>query len=134
MSFRCLPLLTAAALAVALLPARGQTPASAASAPASAPKVSAPGPRVQTPAEIREGSSIPGDLRPEEKVTPQIVIPLRKGAPPTKAERGAARRGTAASSAAIDDAAARCEAQSSKAAREKCGAGVAQKRAPQPSR
>ena len=132
MSFDCLPLLTAAALAVALLPALAQSPASAASAPA--PKVSAPGPRVQTPAEVREGSSIPGDLRPEEKVTPQIVIPLRKGPPPTKAERAAARRGTAASSAAIDDAAARCEAQSSKAAREKCGAGMAQKRPPRPTR
>jgi hypothetical protein len=134
MSFRCLPLLTAAALAVALLPALAQTPALGASAPASAPRAPRPGPRVQTPAEIREGSSIPGDLRPEEKVTPQIVIPLRKGAPPTRAERAAPRRGTAASSAAIDDAAARCEAQSSKAAREKCGAGVAQKRPPQPAR
>ncbi len=134
MSFRYLPLLTAAALAVALLPALAQTPTPAASAPASAPKVSAPVPRVQTPAEIREGASTPGDLRPEEKVTPQIVIPLRKGPPPTKAERAAARRGTAASSAAIDDAAARCEAQSSKAAREKCGAGIASKRPSQPSR
>ena len=83
MRFRCLPLLTAAALAVAVLPALAQTPAPAASAPASAPRASGPGPRVQTPAEIREGASIPGDLRPQEKVTPQIVIPLRKGALPT---------------------------------------------------
>ena len=134
MSVRCLSLLTAAALAVALLPTLAQTPVSAARAPASAPKVSAPGPRVQTPAEVREGGSVPGDLRPEEKVTPQIVIPLRKGPSPTKAERGAARRGTAAASAVIDDAAARCEAQSSKVAREKCGAGIAQKRLPQPTR
>ena len=138
MRFRCLTLSTAAALAVALLPALAQTPTTptpAASAPASAPQILAPGPRVLTPTERRESSSAPGDLRPEEKVTPQIVIPLRKGSPPpTKAERAAARRGTAASSAAIDDAAARCEAQSSKAAREKCGAGIAQPRVPQPTR
>lgn len=132
MSFDCLPRLIAAVLAMVLLPALAQTPASAASSPA--PKVSTLGPRVQTPAEVREGASIPGDLRPEEKVTPQIVIPLRKGAPPTKAERGAVRPGTAASSVGIDDAAARCEAQSSKVAREKCGAGIAQKPLPQPTR
>lgn len=134
MSSCCLPLLTAAAFAVALLPALAQTAAPAASAPASASRGSGPGPRLQTPAEIREGSSIPGDLRPEEKVTPQIVIPLRKGPLPTEAQRAAPRRDTAASSAAIDDAAARCEAQSSKAARQKCGAGMAQKRPPQPTR
>lgn len=134
MRFRCLSLTTVAALAVALLPALAQTAAPAVSAPASAPQASRPGPRVQTPTELREGSSAPGDLRPEEKVTPQIVIPLRKGPPPTKAERAAARRGTAAASAAIDDAAARCEAQSSKAAREQCGAGIAQKRPSQPTR
>ena len=134
MSLRCLPLSTAAALAVALLPALAQIPAPAASAPTSPSLASKPVPRVQTPAEIREGSSIPGDLRPEEKVTPQIVIPLRKGALLPKAERADARRGAAPSSAAIDDAAARCEAQSSKAAREKCGAGIAQKRPPQPAR
>ena len=132
MSFDCLPRLIAAVLAMVLLPALAQTPASAASSPA--PKVSTPGPRVQTPAEIRKGASIPGDLRPEEKVTPQIVIPLRKGSAPTNAERAPTRRGTAASSAAIDDAAARCEAQSSKAAREKCGAGIAQKRTSEPTR
>lgn len=135
MRFRCLPLFTAAVLAVSALPALAQILTPAASAPASAPGSGVPVPRVLTPAERREGSSAPGDLRPEEKVTPQIVIPLRKGLPPpTKAERAAARRGTAASSAAIDDAAARCEAQSSKAAREQCGAGTAKPRVPQPSR
>lgn len=134
MRFRRLPLLTAVALAAAVLPALAQTATRAPSAPASAPQASAPGPRVQTPPELREGASIPGDLRPEEKVTPQIVIPLRKSPPPTKAERAAARRGTAASSAGIDDAAARCDAQSSKAARETCRAGIAKKRTPQPTR
>lgn len=135
MRFRCLPLSTAAVLATVLLPALAQSPMAAASAPASAPQTSGPGPRVLTPTERRESSSAPGDLRPEEKVTPQIVIPLRKGSPPpTKAERAAARRGIAASSAAIDDAAARCEAQTSKAAREKCGAGIAEKQPPQPTR
>ena len=134
MKFRCLPLLTVPVLAAAMLPVLAQTAAPAASAPASVPRASKPGPRVQTPTERREGSSAPGDLRPEERVTPQIVVPLRKATPPTKAERAAVRPGIAAASAVIDDAAARCEAQASKAAREKCLAGVAPKKPPQPTR
>jgi hypothetical protein len=82
---------------------------------------------LQTPDELRDSASTPGDLRPEERVTPQIVIPLRKTVPPPKAPRAAARRGTAASSAGIDDLAARCEAQASAAAREKCRASLAHK-------
>jgi hypothetical protein len=135
MRFRCLPPVTAAALAAAMVSALAQTAAPAASAPASVPQASKPGPRVQTPTERREGATTPGDLRPEEKVTPQIVIPLRKATPPpTKAERAAARRGTAASSAGIDDSAARCEAQVSKAAREKCSASSPQTKTPRQAR
>lgn len=132
-----LPRSTALALALALaaLTAVAQTalpPFPAPSAPASSPQ--GPGPRVQTPTELREASSTPGDLRPEEKVTPQIVIPLRKAPPPTKAERNAVRRGTPAATTTIDDSAARCEAEASKATREKCLANLASKKPSPPTR
>ena len=119
---RRLPLLVCALLAAWMLSAEAQTAAAPANAAASAPSVAKPGPRLQTPIELREGATAPGDLRPDERVTPQIVIPLRKNTPPpTKAQRAAARRGTAASaSGGIDDSVARCEAQAPKAAREKC--------------
>lgn len=119
------------ALAAAMLPAAAQTPAPG--APASAPLASKLGPRLQTPAELRDSASPPGDLRPDERVTPQIVIPWRKAESSTKARRTAPRRGTAAaSSGAIDDSAARCEAQSSELAREKCRASLVKKAPPAP--
>ena len=128
MMFHCLPWLATLTLATAMVSATAQSAAPAASAPASAPLAATPGPRVQTPTELRDSASTPGDLRPEERVTPQIVIPLRKSAPPTKAQRAATRRGIAASaSGGIDDSAARCEAEASKAAREECRASVAPK-------
>jgi hypothetical protein len=119
---RRLPQLACALLAAWMFSAMAQTVPAPANAAASAPRAAKPGPRLQTPLELREGATAPGDLRPDERVTPQIVIPLRKDAPPpTKAERAAARRGTAASaSGGIDDSVARCEAQASKPAREKC--------------
>lgn len=132
MMLRCLPLVATASLAAAMVSAVAQTaapPAPPASAAASAPPPARPGPRVQTPTELREGATTPGDVRPEERVTPQIVVPLRKTEPPpTKAERAAARRGNVAASGAIDDSAARCEAQSSEAARRDCRASLAQKK------
>ena len=128
MMLRCLPWLAALTLATAMVSATAQSAAPAASAPASAPLPSTPGPRVRTPTELRGSATPPGDLRPEERVIPQIVIPLRKAAPPNKAQRAATRRGVAASaSGGIDDSAARCEAEASKAAREECRASVAPK-------
>jgi hypothetical protein len=122
MMIRRLPLAAFALLVVCMFPAMAQTGAAPTSNAASAPSAAKPGPRLQTPLELREGATAPGELRPDERVTPQIVIPLRKAAPlPTKAQRAAARRGTAASaSGGIDDSVARCEAQAAKAAREKC--------------
>ncbi len=127
MMFRRLRPLVTAVLAAAMVWAQAQTVVPAAGASASAPLTSKPGPRLQTPAELRDSASTPGDLRPEARVTPQIVIPLRKAAPPTHAQRAAARRGTAATSAGIDDSVARCEAQSSAQAREKCRASLTKK-------
>jgi hypothetical protein len=118
--------MAALALAVAMVSAMAQTAAPRPSAPASAPLAVKPGPRLLTPTELRDSASTPGELRPDERVTPQIVIPLRKTMPPKKTQRAATRRGTAASSASIDDSAARCEAQSSQSAREKCRASLAQ--------
>ena len=128
---RLLPLAALALLAAWMHSAAAQTAPAPASAAASAPSAAKPGPRLQTPVELREGATVPGDVRPEERVTPQIVVPLRKNAPPpTKAQRAAARRGTAASaSGGIDDSVARCEAQASKAAREKCLDSLAPKNA-----
>jgi len=128
MTLRYWPWLAALTLVTAMASATAQSAAPAASAPASAPSPSTPGHRVQTPSELRDSATSPGDLRPEERVTPQIVIPLRKAAPPTKAERAATRRGVAASaSGGIDDSAARCEAEASKAAREACRASLTPK-------
>jgi len=130
MPARCLTSLAAALLAAALASAMAQGAAPTASTAASAPVPAKPGPRLQTPEEVRDRAASPGDLRPEERVVPQIVVPLRKNVPPpTKAERAAARRGIAASAAGIDDAAARCDAQASKAARAECRAALAPKKA-----
>ena len=92
--------------------------AAAASAPASSPLGDIPGRRVLTPTEKRESSSMPGDLRPGDRVTPQIVVPLRK-TPPSPA---APATRAASAPGGIDDTAARCEAQASQQARESCRA------------
>ena len=130
MMSRWLPPLVTAVWAAATVCAQAQAVVPAVGAAASAPLTAKPGPRLQTPAELRDSASTPGDLRPEERVTPQIVIPLRKTAPPTKARAAAARRSAAASAAAIDDSAARCEAQSSAQARETCRASLTKKGPP----
>ena len=113
-----------AAMVWAQAQAQGQAQAvvPSAGASASAPLTAKSGPRLQTPAELRDSASTPGDLRPEERVTPQIVIPLRKAAPPTQAQRAAARPGAAATSTGIDDSVARCGAQAWAQARDKCRA------------
>ena len=100
MTTRCLPLAAALTLAVSIFDAAAQ--------PASAPV-------------------LPGDLRPENPVTPQLSIPLGKKpvlAPEPRAQR---RIGSASAVAGgIDDASARCEAQASDAARAACRGKLAQ--------
>jgi hypothetical protein len=100
------------------------------SAPVAAPAASRPAPPAAAPrttprrlstAELRDSATAPGELRPERPVLPQIVIPLGKGAPaPTAPPARARRDGPAPAAAAIDDRAARCEAQRSAAARARC--------------
>ena len=97
-------------------------PAAVADAPASGASASAPappaGPRLRTPAEIGNRATVPGDLRPERPVTPQINIPFGKSPPPPPApgqrEERLIKRPTTKptpASGGVDDAAARCESQ-----------------------
>jgi hypothetical protein len=113
--------LSTVVVAAVLTPAMAQTGATPAPTAASVPPAAAKaGPRRPTPTELRDSATIKGDLRPDDRVIPQIVIPLRKGAAPTKTPSGAARRAAPAASGGIDDAAARCEAASTPQAREQC--------------
>lgn len=95
-------------------PARAQAPATAASTPSAKPP-----PRALSPNESREVATTPGSRRPEDPVIPQINIPLGRTPPPPVAGKAtAARHGQ--TSGGIDDRVARCEAQSSSAARATC--------------
>lgn len=104
-------------------------PAATASSPAPAASTPQNGPRAQrlrSPAETGDRATVPGDLRPERPVTPQISIPLgKKAAPPTARQERAAQPGNPAASGAIDDAAARCESQADELARATCRAKLA---------
>lgn len=113
-----------AAMAQASAPMAAQAlPASAASAPASAAGI---GPRLRSPAEIGNRAAAPGDLRPERPVRPQISIPFGKTPPPEpKGDARAVKRGNAATSGTIDDAAARCESQVDDQVRAACRAKLA---------
>jgi hypothetical protein len=118
MKTRCLPLAAALLLAASTLPAPAE---SGAPAPLPAASSSAPvksGPRVLTPLEMRDNASPPGELRPENPVTPQIRIPL--GKKPPKPEPTAQRPGNAASAGGLEDEVARCEGQAGEQVRAKC--------------
>ena len=86
--------------------------------PMRAASAAAAGPRPLTPKETRDGSSMPGDIRPEDPVIPQISIPLGKHVAPGTRRVQAAKPPSA--SGAVDDSVARCEARTSKAARSAC--------------
>ena len=106
-----------------LPPAAADVPASGASAPATAPPV---GPRLRSPIETGNRATVPGDLRPERPVTPQVSIPFGKSPPPPgKREERVIQRNTAASGGGVDDAAARCESQVDDNVRAACRAKLA---------
>ena len=88
---------------------------------ASAPPLAKPALRLQSPAEKRESASTPGDLRPEQPVTPQISLPIGR-TPPSQNEPRPNRPGRAnqPTGGSIDDRVARCEAQSSASAQAQC--------------
>lgn len=116
MTPRWLTLTAALALAIAVRPAMAETRAPPPAAAASVPLKGKPGPRLMSPAELSKQASPPGDLRPENPVTPQIVIPLRpKSEVPLKAGKATSRPG-----GSVDDTAARCEALADAAARTAC--------------
>jgi hypothetical protein len=121
MKIRNLPL--AAALACGVLPwaAMAQSSASAPTAAASAPLAAKPDRKPLTPQLARESATAPGDLRPEHATVPQINIPFGKtqGAAP-KPQSNAPRNSNAASAGGIDDAVARCEAESDAQLRAAC--------------
>jgi hypothetical protein len=79
-----------------------------------------------TPQQLRESATAPGELRPEHAAVPQINVPLgRKPAVPVKPQSRASRRGEAEPADGIDDAVARCEAQSDRQVRADCRARMA---------
>lgn len=116
-----LPLAIAMAFALPSAPAQAQASAPLATAAASAPRPTKPARRLLTPEQARQSATAPGELRPERQVAPQIVIPLtKKPQPPTNPNLP--RKGKATPSGGIDDAVARCEAQSDPQARARCRA------------
>ena len=125
MKMYCLPLAAAWVLAAAMpaATAQGQALVSA-SAPvsgASAPPAAKAGRKPLTPAEMRDNAAPPDESRPEGAVVPQISIPLGKPSPASsKPTSRATRPEPAASSAGVNDAVARCEAQVSEQARGEC--------------
>ncbi len=103
-------------------PAAADVPASGASVPASAPVA---GPRLRSPVEIGNRATVPGELRPERPVTPQISIPFGKSPPPPgKRDERVITRPTSASGS-VDDAAVRCESQVDDKVRAACRATLA---------
>jgi len=75
---------------------------------------------------LRESATPPGELRPERAAVPQINVPLgRKPAVPVKPQSKASRRGEAEPADGVDDAVARCEAQSDRQVRADCRARMA---------
>ncbi|MDO9314587.1 MAG: hypothetical protein Q7T97_08595 [Burkholderiaceae bacterium] len=121
MKLPCLSLTAALALAFSAPVATAETRAAAPAARASAPTVVTPGPRLMSPAEMNENASPPGELRPENAVTPQIVIPLRKQpSVQPKPEKRNLKGVKPATAGGVNDAAARCEALTDAAARAAC--------------
>ncbi|MFM9917653.1 MAG: hypothetical protein ACKVOX_17775 [Rhizobacter sp.] len=121
MKLPCLSPTVALVLILSALTATAETRAPAPAARASAPAAVTPGPRLMSPAEMNQNASPPGELRPENAVTPQIVIPLRnQRAVQPKPEKRNLKGVKPATAGGVNDAAARCEALPDAAARAAC--------------
>ena len=124
MTLRCLQIAAAITLGATLAPAFAQMaapaplPAASAASAASAAPEAKPGPRALSPSELRDSASTPGDLRPEDRVKPQISIGLGKG--PATPLKLIPPSGTPAASGGINDASVRCEAETDVQARAAC--------------
>ena len=112
-------------LAMAMAPLQALAQANA-PLPDTAPSAAAPirikpAPRLLTPTESRDSATLPGDVRAERPVTPQISIPFGKTpAAPFKSEERAKPVGGAAASTRHDEEAARCETLVGEQVRAKC--------------
>lgn len=125
-NLRCWPV--AAVLACVAVPsgALAQSSVPAPNTAVSAPTAAKPRPSPLTPQQLRESATPPGELRPERAAVPQINVPLgRKPVVPVKPQSKASRRGEAEPAEGIDDAVARCEAQSDRQVRANCRAQMA---------
>jgi hypothetical protein len=120
-NIRCWPVATVLACMTWSSSVLAQATAPAPSPATSAPVAAKPRPSPLTPQQLRESATSPGELRPEHAPVPQINVPLgRKPAVPVKPQSGASRRGQAEPADGIDDAVARCEAQSDRQVRADC--------------
>ncbi len=109
-----------ATTANAQAPARVPVPVAeaAASAPAVVNKAK---PRAMTAAEKRDSATVPGDVRPEDPVVPQLSIPLGKTPPaPVLSKAQQQRQDKAAAMGGVDDSVARCKAAATPAERDAC--------------
>lgn len=114
-------LLFAVACCAAPPPVAAQAASAAAAAAASAPAGARPKPRVLSPAEQRDSATIPGDVRPVDAVVPQISVPLGRTPPaPAKTQAEVQRQRRTEAAGGVDDAVARCKAQTTRAARAEC--------------
>jgi hypothetical protein len=123
-----IPVLACAWAAVSQLQAQvpARVPAPLAAPAASAPPVlSKSRPRALTPAESRDSATVPGDVRPEDPVVPQLRIPIgRTPLAPAHTPAQTRRHDQAAAMGGVDDAVARCKAAEAPAVREACLARV----------
>ena len=126
MNMRRWSVVTVLALACVALPSGAWAQASAPAQSPSAPAAAKPRSTPLSPQQLRESATLPGELRPERAAVPQINVPLgRKPAVPVKPQSKASRRGGAEPTNGIDDAVARCEAQSDRQVRADCRARLA---------
>jgi len=111
-----------AAVTSAQAQAPARVPAPLAAPPASAPPViSKSKPRAMTPAEKRDSASVPGDVRPEDPVVPQISIPLGKTPPaPSLSKAQQQRHEKTSAMGGVDDSVARCKAAATPGERDAC--------------
>jgi hypothetical protein len=122
-TFTVIAVAFAAMACAALAPgAQAQAVAPAVSAaPASAPAVDKSMPRPMTAAEKRDSATVPGDVRPEEPVIPQISVPLGRTPPaPAQTKADLERKRQAAAKGGVEDSIARCKAVPTKSEREDC--------------
>lgn len=115
-----LTLLTACVSAWTLtVHAQVAAPSRAASAPVTKP-LDRSNPREMTPAEKSAQAQMPGDLRPEEPVVPQISVPLGRTPPAPVAPPRSAAQNKRLAATGIDDSIARCKALTSQSRRDAC--------------